>query len=355
MEKLYLAGLHIIGFTHKKLFKIFENKQNYKEVFDNLNYDFLKKNWFLEKQIKIILENYKKLKLDDIEKKLEKRKVRIITVFDEEYPENLKNISNSPFLFYIRWKIDNSPKISIIWSRNISSYWKKVIKELIPWLVKYFQIVSWWAAGCDSVAHIETLNNKWKTISVIGTWIDIDYPIGNEKLFNEIARTGAVVSIFPVWEVGNPYNFPVRNEIVAWLSEWILVIEAREKSWSLITTKMWLDLWKDIFAIPWEIFKWGSVGTNNLIKSWEAKLVWNVNDILEEYNILQSKNKPKKDINFNDEIEKNIYNILITENFSVDELVKKLNIDISVVNFKLSMMEVNWLITKNISWKYEIN
>jgi DNA processing protein len=114
MEKLYLAGLHSIGFTHKKLFKIFENKQNYKDVFVNLNYDFLNKNGFLEKQIKMILENSKKIKLDNIEKKLKSRKVRIITVFDEEYPKNLNNINNKPFLFYIRGKIDNSPKLSII-------------------------------------------------------------------------------------------------------------------------------------------------------------------------------------------------------------------------------------------------
>ena len=357
MEKLFLAWLHYIWFTHKKLHKIFENKQNYKEIFENINYNFLKENWFLEKQIEIILERYKKINLSLLQKKLEKRKARIITVFDEEYPNNLKNINNSPFLFYIRWELDNSPKLAIIGSRKISSYWNKVIEDFSPELVKYFTIVSGWAAWCDTKAHKEAIKNNWKTIVVIGTGIDLDYPVENEKFFEEIAKfSWAVISIFPIWEVGNPYNFPVRNEIVAWLSEGILVVEARQKSGSLITAKLGLDLWKDIFAVPWDIYKWWSVWTNNLIKNWEAKLVLKASDILEEFNI-STKNKEKtkeKQPNFSDELERDIYNILILENLNLDELAKKLTIDISTLSFKISMMEISWLIVKNIAGKYEI-
>jgi len=119
MEKIYLAGLHYVWFTHKKLYEIFNEKQNYKEVFKNLDYDFLKKNNFLDKQIKVILERYKKINLEFLQKKLEYRNARIITIFDLDYPENLKNINNFPFLFYLRWKIDNSPKLAIIGSRKI--------------------------------------------------------------------------------------------------------------------------------------------------------------------------------------------------------------------------------------------
>ena len=356
MEKIYLAWLHYVWFTHKKLFTIFEEKENYREVFENIDYKYLKEIWFLDKQIEVILERYNKLNLDFLVSKLEKRNARIVTIFDEEYPENLKNIANPPFLFYIRWKIDNSPKLAIIWARKISSYWNKIIEELTPDLIKYFVIVSGWAAGCDTKAHIEAIKNNWKTISIIWTWIDQDYPVWNEKLFWEIAeKWWATISIFPIWEVGNPYNFPVRNEIVAGLSKWILVVEAREKSGSLITAKLWLDLWKDLFAIPWDIFKWGSVWTNSLIKKSEAKLVMNSNDILEEYNISNSnKNNKKTKINFSDQLEENIYNILILENLTIDELAKKLDKNISTISFKLSMMEIEWKISKITWWKYEI-
>ena len=355
MEKIYLAGLHYIWFTHKKLHKIFEDNQNYKEVFENINYNFLKKNNFLDKQIKIILERYKKINLEDIQKRLSKRKARIITIFDLEYSENLKNIFNPPFLFYLRWKIDNSPKISIIGSRTISRYWDKAIEEILPDLVKYFAIVSGWAAWCDTKAHREALKNNWKTISVIWTGIDQDYPVWNEVLFEKIAQNNwAVISIFPVWEVWNPYNFPVRNEIVAWLSEGVFIIEAREKSGSLITAKLWLDLWKDLFALPWEIFKWGSVWTNNLIKNWEAKMVTCSNDILEEYNISKTIKQEQKEIKFTDNLEEKIYNILLLESLTINELVEKLKLDISNISLKISMMEISWLISKNLGWKYEI-
>ena len=357
MEKIYLAWLHYIWFTHKKLHKIFENTQNYKEVFEKINHTYLKENWFLDKQIEIILERYKKVNLEFLKSKLEKRKAKIITFFDSEYPENLKNVSNPPFLFYLRWKLDLSPKFAIIWSRKISSYWNKVIEDFCIQLSKYFTITSGWAAWCDTKAHKETLKNNWKTIAIIWTWIDLDYPIENEKLFEEIANNSwAIISIFPIWEVGNPYNFPVRNEIVAWLSEWILVVEAREKSGSLITAKLGLDLWKEIFAIPWDIFKWGSIWTNNLIKSWEAKLVLNANDILVEFNINNNIKKEEKNIkiNFNDQIEENIYNTLIVENLNINEISKKLKLDISIISLKISMMEINWIIMKDISWKYKI-
>ena len=354
MEKIYLAGLHYVWFTHKKLYEIFNEKQNYKEVFKNLDYDFLKKNNFLDKQIKVILERYKKINLEFLQKKLEYRNARIITIFDLDYPENLKNINNFPFLFYLRWKIDNSPKLAIIGSRKISSYWNKVIEELVPDLVKYFEIVSGWAAGCDTKAHKEALKNNWKTIAVIWTWIDLDYPVENEKLFEEISKSWAVISIFPVWEVGNPYNFPVRNEIVAGLSEGILVVEAREKSGSLITAKLGLDLWKDLFAIPWDIFKWGSVWTNNLIKKGEAKLTTKAFDILEEYNISNKNNKTKQKIVFWDSLEEDIYNTIITDEVTIDQLAKKLNQEITTISFKLSMMEINWLISKVSWWKYQI-
>ena len=356
MEKIYLASLHYIGFTHKKLHKIFEINQNYKEVFENINQDYLKKNWFSDKQAEIILERYKNTNLDFLVKKLEKRKARIITIFEEDYPESLKNIVNLPFLFYIRWKIDNSPKLAIIWARKISSYWDKVIEQLIPDLVKYFCIISGWAAGCDTKAHTEALKNNWKTIAIIWTWIDQDYPVWNEKLFWEIAEKGwATISIFPIWEVWNPYNFPVRNEVVAGLSEWILIIEAREKSGSLITAKLWLDLGKDLFAVPGDIFKWGSIWTNNLIKKWEAKLTLNSFDILEEYNISNKPNKKtKQKIKFADILEENIYNTLILENLTIDELSKNLKQNTSTISFKLSMMEISWLISKVTWWKYEI-
>lgn len=355
MKKIYLVWLHYIWFTHKKLHKIFEHKKNYKEVFNKIDYSFLKLNNFNDNQTKFILEKYKNIKLDFLLKKLENRNVKVITFDNEDYPDNLKNIFNPPFLFYLRWEIDNSPKISIVGSRKISNYWEKVIENISPGLSKYFSIVSGWAAWCDTKAHKEALKNNSKTISIIWTWIDIDYPIENQKLFDEIVEAkGAIISIFPIEEIWSSHNFPIRNEIVAWISQWILIVEAREKSGSLITAKLGLDMWKDLFAIPWEIFKWGNIWTNNLIKNGEAKLITSSNDILEEYNISKKKESKKEKILFSDKLEEIIYNTLLLESMWIDDLWLKLNLKTIDISLKISFLEIRWIICKNLSWKYEI-
>lgn len=354
-KKIYLVALHYIWISQKKLHLIFEKTQNYKEIYEKISSVFLINYWFNEKQIEFILERYKKLKFDFLEKKIHDREVKIITIFDYEYPDLLKQISNPPFLFYLRWKIDNSPKIAVIWSRNITSYWKAIIGKIIPDLSKYFVIISGWAAWCDTEWHIIALDNWNKTISVIWTWIDIDYPTWNNKLYDRIVESwGWVISIFPIWEVWNSYNFPVRNEIVAWLSVWVFIIEAKAKSWTLITSNLALESWKDIFAAPWDIFKLNSEWCNNLIKSWCAKLTTKVEDILDEYNITSVKKEIKNKI-FADKIEEQIYNLLLLEGFTTDELIWKLVIDIKTLTFRLSMLEINGLIKKWIWWKYEVN
>lgn len=353
-EGIYLAGLHYVGISQKKLHQIFEKKENYKYVYDSLSLSFLKKYLFSNKQIEYILERKMKLKLDFIKNKLEKRKVKIVTIFSKKYPDLLKQISNPPFLFYLRWKIDNSPKIAVIWSRKMTSYWKQVIKKIIPNVSRYFTIVSGGASGCDTQWHITAMKNWNKTISIIWTWIDIDYPVWNKKLYDSIVDScGWVISIFPVNEVWNPYNFPVRNEIVAWLSIWVYVIEAKAKSWTLITSNLALENWKDLFATPWGIFNINSEWCNNLIKNWCAKIVTNSEDILEEYNINSIK-KISKIKKFACKIEEEIYNQLMLESFTIDDLFKKLKIDIKTLALKLSLMEVNSLIKKWIWGKYEV-
>lgn len=355
-EKLYLAMLHKIWINHKKLYLIFKDSIKYKDFYNKLSHSNLKLYWFTSNQIEYILENKKKYLLLDLEKTLNKREVKIITINDKLFPDFLKEISNVPYLFYLRWTIDNSPKIAVVWSRKITSYWSNTIEKIVWDISLYFTIISWWAAWCDTMAHITAMNNWNKTISIIWTWIDIDYPVNNKKLYTDIVKKWwGIISIFPVWEVWNPYNFPIRNELVAWLSIWVLVVEAKKKSWTLITSNLALDMWKDLFAIPWDINRSNSEWCNTLIKKWMAKLVMSSDDILEEYNIFDIwKNKEIKTIKFIDETEKEIYNILILESLTTDELIHRIGLDITTINFKLSMMEINNLIKKWLWWKYEV-
>ncbi len=353
-DLIYLVWLHSLWISQRKLSNIFEKKDNYKEFYEKLSLTNLRP-FCSEKEISNILSKKDNLNFDKINSVLKERNVELITIKDNKYPDLLKQISIPPYLLYVRWKIDNSPKIVIIWSRSMTSYGKKVIEKLVPGLSKYFTIVSWWAFWCDSEAHNQTLINNWKTISVIWTWIDIDYPIQNKNLFDEIVnKNWWIISIFPIWEVGNSYNFPIRNEIVSAISSWVIVIESAEKSGTLITANLALEQWKDVFAVPWDIYKSNSIWCNNLIKNGNAKMVTIVDDILEEYNIITKNKQETNVIDFWNDIEKIIYDILLLESLDTDELIQKSNLSLSNISINLSMLEIKWIIKKSINWKYEI-
>lgn len=353
---LYLVALHSIWISQRKLSVIFEKSENYKEFYEKINFSNLK-SFFNEKEIEKILERKLQIDLNKINKIIHEKNVEIITIKDEKYPKLLKEIANPPYFLYVRWQIDNSPKIAVIGSRKMTSYWENAIWKIIPTLSKYFTIVSWWAMWCDSEAHIETIKNEWKTLAIIWTGIDIDYPTFNKKLYDEIIKKWWwIISIFPLWEPGNVYNFPIRNEIISWLSVWVLVIEAQEKSWTLITVNLALEQWKDIFSIPWDIFRTNSLWCNNLLKNGNAKMVTCSEDILEEYNIntLNTSQKTEK-ISFVNELESIIYETLLLESFSVDDLMKKLNLWLTDLSVNLSMLEIRWIIKKWEWGKYEVS
>ena len=359
-KNIYFALLHNIWLTHKKLFEIYDDYEDPKIIYNWITKEFLKKYKFLEKQIEKILINLETIKKRDIEKYLEKYGAYVLMHNDPDYPEVLNHISNPPFLMYVQWKIDNSPKFSIVGSRKITSYGQKCIDYIVPAIWKYFEIVSWWALGCDTKAHKTALENGLKTIVVVWTWLAECYPTGNKDLYKKIAEHNwAIISIFPFTEPGSRYNFPIRNEIVAGLSVWTLVVEAQKKSWTLITANLCHDLWKDVFACPGEIFKQNSTGCNMLISSWNAKIVCCPNDILQEYNVSHSENASLgntsgKKFQSSNILEKKIYECLLSEWMTIDELFNKTDTDIQNLTLKLSLLEIWGYIQKWQAWKYEL-
>lgn len=350
----YLAYLHSIWITHKKFFEIFESHNDYKWFFENIS-DLSLSKYYDNDQISKILQSKKDLNLENIDKIIKKLDIKIISIFDEKYPTQLKNISNKPYFFYLRWNIyQNDEFFWVVWSRNITSYWKKAWEKIIWDLVNYFTIVSGGAGWCDTLAHQIAVDNNKKTLVVFGTWIDKLYPSTNWLLFEKVIENNWwLISIFPIWTPGWIYTFPIRNEIVSGLSKWILVLQASVKSGTLITANMALDQWKDLFAIPWDIFHPWYEWTNNLIKNWNAKLVTDSKDILEEYNYSLIKNEVV--LVFENDIQKDIYNILkYNLSLSIDEIIEKTNIDYGNLIINLSMMELWWLLKKDLFWKYWI-
>ena len=214
---------------------------------------------------------------------LDKMGVNIITYRDELYPPNLLHIYDRPAFFYVLGHLEkNDINLAIVGSRNASTYGRyttdRISRELA---LRGITIVSGMARGIDSCAHRGALAAQGRTIAVLGSGLDVIYPPENKKLFLAISQNGAVISEFPLGTQPLPYHFPSRNRIISGLSYGVVVVEAGEKSGSLITAKLAMEQGREVFAIPGTIDSACSRGTNSLIKQ-GAKLIENIDDILED-------------------------------------------------------------------------
>jgi len=214
---------------------------------------------------------------------IDKNKINIITYQDELYPAKLMNIYDRPPFLYVRGNLNkNDVNIAVVGSRLASTYGKYTTERICRELaLKGLTIVSGMARGIDSTAHRGALTAHGRTIAVLGSGLDVIYPPENKKLFAEIIENGAVISEFPLGTPPRSTNFPTRNRIISGMSYGVVIVEAGEKSGSLITARLALEQGREVFAVPGSIDAVGSRGTNKLIKQ-GAKLIENTDDILEE-------------------------------------------------------------------------
>jgi DNA processing protein len=214
-----------------------------------------------------------------------RHRVSITTLFDENYPEPLKNIPDAPVVLYVK---GNLPKtwersIAIVGSRQASLAGQALASAFARQLgERGFKIISGLAKGIDRAAHEGCLNVAATTVAVIGCGLEHTYPSEHENLFQRIEANGAIISEFPMGTLPLPFNFPRRNRIISGLCEGVLVVEAAAKSGALITADFANEQGKNVYAMPGAIDKPGSIGTNALIKE-GAKMVTCLDDILEDY------------------------------------------------------------------------
>ncbi len=221
-----------------------------------------------------------------VEKELEcadRTGVSIVTSQDPLYPSQLLSTYDYPAFLYVKGHLkEDDVNVAVVGSRTASTYGKFTTERLCRELVlRGITVISGLARGIDSAAHRGALSGKGRTIAVLGCGLDIVYPPENEKLFDEISLQGALISEFPFGTPPNAPNFPARNRIISGISLGVVVVEASEKSGSLITARIALEQGREVFAVPGSIDSSGSRGTNKLIKQ-GAKLIENVEDILEE-------------------------------------------------------------------------
>jgi len=226
---------------------------------------------------------YQQLDCERIKNDLFYHNIEYVTIVDKSYPKKLENIYMPPLILFYQGDLHllASKILAVIGSRENTSYGERVTKRIVPQLVEHqIHIISGLAYGIDSIAHKSCIEVNGKTIAILGSGINQVYPKQHQDLANEIGKHHLLMSEYPPYAKATKTHFPFRNRIVSGLSDGILVIEAKEKSGTLITCDYALDQGKDIFVIPNHIFDENSVGTNNLIKQ-GANLVTTIFDILE--------------------------------------------------------------------------
>ncbi len=211
----------------------------------------------------------------------------ILILDDGSYPYLLREIADPPITLYVKgdWQAClDAPCIAVVGSRRCSTYGKNASEMLSRDLASNgVTIVSGFARGIDSAAHLGAIAGKGRTIAVLGTGIDQVYPKENVKLAEQIlANGGAIVSQFPLGTPPLKENFPYRNRIISGLSLGVLIVEASERSGSLITARLAMEQNREVLAVPGNITSKNSFGTNYLIKS-GAKLVQQWQDVVAEF------------------------------------------------------------------------
>lgn len=237
---------------------------------------------------------YKDLHNTVLKKQLQRDKdvYDIITIFDDDYPDVLKRITDPPLVLYANGDtslMEQKPSLSVIGTRKPSANaWKKTYQIVKPLIQQNWLIVSGMAKGIDSFAHLITLNNSGKTIAVLGGGFHHIYPLENTRLYHEISKSGLVLSEYPPHVRPVRYHFPERNRIISGLSLGTLVIEATERSGTLITVDQALEQGRDVYAVPDSPFVPESQGCLYLIQD-GAKLVTCSDDILEDLGHMQQR------------------------------------------------------------------
>lgn len=296
MENLSPQNLKYLSFSHfpefgpvafKKIISIFGQLENFWKA------DF--RDWRIIGLKESLLEKFRFFQKNffphQIIKILETEKIQLLNYEDPNYPTLLKEISSPPPLLYYQGNL-NALKIkslAIVGSRQASSYASRVLKDLLPELLTYnISTTSGLARGVDALVHQETIECKQPTIAIMGAGLAKNnfYPPDNYQLYLDILNNkGLVLSEFPPLRPPLKQNFPQRNRLIAGLTPAVLIIEAKEKSGSLITANYALDYNREVLAIPSSIYSNTSKGTNALIKQ-GAIMVTKSQDILESLNII---------------------------------------------------------------------
>lgn len=358
--RYWLANLYNIGV--KKIEQLLEFCGSAEELFHTSveGLSTLKRNGAFagiisDKDIETIVANRDKNRIIDEYLRLISSGVSFVTQDDATYPYKLRNIYGAPYALYLKGRLPGREEkvIAIVGARECSAYGIEMTKYLSGEIAKEgVHIISGLARGIDTYAHQGALCAGGVTSAVMGCGIDICYPRENFNLYMDIQEKGGIISEYPPNTKPLAGNFPMRNRIISGLSDGVLIIEAKEKSGSLITVDYGLEQGKEIYALPGRATDRLSEGCNNLIKQ-GAKAVTSPKDVLEDLLMGYSDRGGLAIIdNITDSNQRRVYSCLNSDPKHIGEVASLVGLPMEIIMEHLLLLELKGIIKQTIKNYY---
>ena len=293
----WLAGL--TGISARKKKKLFEIYGSCEEVYRQIQYkiegtDSLYPNCISIKDRELLERS---VRYNDIDRSFEeglKRNIRLIPFYSEKFPEKLNEQEGMPFAIYVLGKLpcEDQCMVAIVGSRQCTYYGEKMAAMFAETVaLSGIAIISGMAAGIDGAALRASLSAGGMSFAVLGCGVDVCYPKENSGLYRDLIQQGGIISEYPPGMRPYRANFPARNRIISGLSDYVLVMEARAKSGSLITASMAAEQGKDVYALPGPVTSDLSRGCHELIADGAGILISGeqlVSDIKNRFSMVES-------------------------------------------------------------------
>ena len=281
----------------------------------------------------------------------------VLSWASDAYPASLRTIAEPPLALFVRGTLDRADvAVSIVGSRRAGEYGRRVAEELARGLALVgITVVSGLAAGIDSAAHRGALAAGGRTVAVMATGIDRVYPAWNRGLAHEIAAHGALVTEFPCGTPPLQFHFPRRNRIISGLAVGTVVVEAAERSGSLITAEYAVDQGREVFAVPGPIGTPHHRGSHRLLQN-GAKLVTSVEDVLDEIapalKASLAAARSRAETASLAPIERTLLDSLTADVVHIDDLVPRTNLDAASILETLLALELRGLVEQRPGMRF---
>ena len=289
--------------------------------------------------------------LDGELRRIDQFGANIVTTDDSDYPALLRQIYDPPLVLYVRGTLrpEDAYAIAMVGTRQSTLYGRQTAERLARQLAASgVTVVSGGARGIDSASHEGALQSGGRTIAVLGTGLDIVYPAENVKLYQRIAEQGAVITQFPFGRKGDKQSFPIRNRIVAGMTQGTAVVEANRASGALITANFATEYGRTVYAVPGRVDSPRSAGCHDLIKD-GAQLCESAEDVLAEFAHLQAIEPEESELPMPtlSHPEQQIFNVLTHEEMQQDEIIRRSELPAAQVSVALLQLEMKKLIEQH--------